>query len=558
MPDARKLTKKQKKSQPLSAPQQVTVQDFETQLRISIRTVLIHAHTLLELLTPTDRGTSPGLNTMISDIGKIQSAIEQMQQLLDVLFKKPAAGKSIDFNYFSATVRHDLRTPVNAVIGYSEMLLEDCEDFSNSMMLKGNVENILNAGHHILGLVDALLQFAQPSPVSKKSKAKDPQDKEQPSLLDSDLLTLHHSHTEKYKARINPNEMGHILIVDDKSSNRDLLSRQLGRYGYQVSQASGGIMALEILQSQKYPIELILLDLIMPDMNGYDVLQRLKEDDKLARLPVLIISALDEIDSVVRCIEMGAQDYLQKPFNPIILRAKINAYLEQKHLRDREQAFICQLKQEQKKSEQLLLNILPKAIAIRLKRGEKTIADSFNEATVLFADIVGFTSLSSRISPVELVKQLNEIFHAFDILAELYHLEKIKTIGDAYMLVGGVPTKLPNHTAVVAEMAIDMLDAIERLNSQNNTQYQIRIGIHTGPVVAGIIGKYKFNYDLWGDTVNIASRMESQGKPDAIQLSAITYQSIKQQFHCESRGFIDIKGKGKMHTYWLKKARIAS
>ena len=555
MPDARKLSKKQKKSQALSAPQQVTVQDFETQLRISIRTVLIHAHTLLELLTLPERAASPGLNTMISDIGKIQSAIEQMQQLLDVLFKKPAAGKNIDFNYFSATVRHDLRTPVNAVIGYSEMLLEDCEDFSNSMMLKGNVENILNAGHHILGQVDALLQFTQPNNPSPQQQSTD---EAPPNLLDGDLLTLHHTHTEKYKTRINPDEMGHILIIDDKSSNRDLLSRQLGRYGYHVNQASSGMMALDILQSQKYPIELILLDLIMPDMNGYEVLKHLKEDEKLAHLPVLVISALDEIDSVVRCIEMGAQDYLQKPFNPIILRAKINAYLEQKHLRDREQAFIRQLKQEQKKSEQLLLNILPQAIATRLKRGEKTIADSFSEATVLFADIVGFTSLSSRISPVELVKQLNEIFHAFDILAELYRLEKIKTIGDAYMLVGGVPTKLPNHAPVVAEMAIDMIDAIERLNSQNNTHYQIRIGIHTGPVVAGIIGKYKFNYDLWGDTVNIASRMESQGKPNAIQLSAITYQHIKQHFYCESRGFIDIKGKGKMHTYWLKKAKIAS
>ncbi len=550
MSDTHRFSKMQEQTPVFSANKQVTAQDFETQLRISVRTILIHAHTLLELLSPPQQGADATRTAMIADVGKIQSAIEQMRLLLDELFSPPAEGQTIDFSYFSATVRHDLRTPINAVVGYSEMLLEDCEDLVANQTIKGNIENILNAGHHLLGLVDALLQFTQvDKPVPKLEEL------EQPSLLDSNILSLHHPKLEKYKARVAQDETGHILIVDDKSSNRDLLSRQLGRYGYQVSQADSGKQALKLL-AELDDIELVLLDLIMPDMNGYDVLERLKADEKLARLPVLIISALDEIDSVVRCIEMGAQDYLQKPFNPVILRAKINAYLEQKHLRDREQAFIEQLKQEQEKSEQLLLNILPQAIAERLKQGENTIADSFNEATVLFADIVGFTSLSSQISPVDLVKQLNEIFHAFDILAELYGLEKIKTIGDAYMLVGGVPTELPNHALVVAEMSIDMLDAISRLNSQNHTDYQIRVGIHTGPVVAGIIGKYKFNYDLWGDTVNIASRMESQGRADMIQVSQSTYQAIEKRFQCESRGLIDIKGKGKMHTYWLKHAKL--
>jgi class 3 adenylate cyclase len=289
----------------------------------------------------------------------------------------------------------------------------------------------------------------------------------------------------------------------------------------------------------------------MPKMNGYQVLAEMKADPKLSRIPVIMISALDEIDSVVRCIEMGAEDYLQKPFNQVILNAKISASLERKRLRDREYAFIKKLQIEQQKSEKLLLNILPKPIADRLKRGARTIADSFPEATVLFCDLVGFTELCAGISAEELVERLNKIFLAFDLLTESHGLEKIKTIGDAYMLVGGLPTPRPDHAETVANMALDMFDAIAEINQKAHTDFRIRVGIHTGPVVAGVIGKNKFNYDLWGDTINVASRMESHGAPDRIQISEAAYQRIKNKFLCEERGPIEVKGKGKMVTYWL-------
>ena len=151
-----------------------------------------------------------------------------------------------------------------------------------------------------------------------------------------------------------------------------------------------------------------------------------------------------------------------------------------------------------------------------------------------------------------MVKKLNTIFSAFDDLTEKYELEKIKTIGDAYMLVGGLPTERPDHVQAVANIALEMLSEIERLNKENGSDFKIRIGMHTGPVVAGVIGKHKFNYDLWGDTVNIASRMEALGLPSCIQVSEITYQLIKDQFVFEKRGSIDVKGKGKMVTYFLK------
>ncbi|OUD16330.1 adenylate/guanylate cyclase domain-containing response regulator [Thioflexithrix psekupsensis] len=340
-----------------------------------------------------------------------------------------------------------------------------------------------------------------------------------------------------------------LLVVDDKESNRDLLSRRLEKQGFRVEVATHGVQALEMIRHNSY--DLVLLDIIMPEMDGYEVLATLKSEEDFRHLPVIMISALDEIDSVVRCIEMGAEDYLQKPFNQVILQAKIFASLERKRLRDREHAFLQKLQEEQEKSEKLLLNILPKPIADRLKSGEHTIADSFPEVTVMFSDLVKFTELSAGISPTQLVEKLNEIFLAFDLLADKHGLEKIKTIGDSYMLVGGLPTPRADHAQAVAAMALDMFTAIEELNHKNRSNFKIRVGIHTGPVVAGVIGKNKFNYDLWGDAVNIASRMESHGIPGQIQISESTYQRVKNHFILEKRGIIEVKGKGEMVTYLL-------
>jgi CHASE2 domain-containing sensor protein/class 3 adenylate cyclase len=207
---------------------------------------------------------------------------------------------------------------------------------------------------------------------------------------------------------------------------------------------------------------------------------------------------------------------------------------------------------EKEKSERLLLNILPEVIARELKEEQHSIADYFSEATILFSDIVGFTPLSSRISPIELVSLLNQMFSIFDQLAEKHGLEKIKTIGDAYMVVGGLPIPREDHTEAVAEMALEMQDALtHQFQVEWDETFEIRVGIHTGPVVAGVIGTKKFIYDLWGDTVNVASRMESSGKPSRIQVTADTYEKLKTKFLLEERGLIQVKGKGEMRTYWL-------
>ncbi len=206
---------------------------------------------------------------------------------------------------------------------------------------------------------------------------------------------------------------------------------------------------------------------------------------------------------------------------------------------------------EKQTSERLLLNVLPAPIADRLKRNQGIIVDRFDQVSVLFADIVGFTALSSRTTPEALVTMLDELFSVFDHLAEVHGLEKIKTIGDAYMAVAGIPEPRDNHAIAVARMALDMQAALQEYATRHGSDLAIRIGIHTGSVVAGVIGRKKFIYDLWGDTVNLASRMESHGIAGRVHISEATLECLRDSFEVEPRGIIEIRSKGSMSTYLL-------
>jgi class 3 adenylate cyclase len=209
------------------------------------------------------------------------------------------------------------------------------------------------------------------------------------------------------------------------------------------------------------------------------------------------------------------------------------------------------LRLEQEKSERLLLNVLPAPIAGRLKQTEGVIADGFPDVTVLFADIVDFTRRSERIAPEQVVQALNDLFSVFDQHARQRGLEKIKTVGDAYMVAGGLPDPRPDHAEAVIEMAMAMRDEVARRSDPGGQPLAVRIGIDTGPVVAGVIGTSKFSYDLWGDTVNTASRMESQGVAGCIQVTARTYERLRDGYRFERRGPISVKGKGEIVTYFL-------
>jgi class 3 adenylate cyclase len=361
-----------------------------------------------------------------------------------------------------------------------------------------------------------------------------------------------------------------ILIVDDKLENIRFLSNFLAKQGYQVRKAINGQAAL--MAARTVRPDLILLDINMPGMGGYEVCEKLKQEPQTSSIPIIFLSAGDDIDDKIRAFKVGGVDYITKPFQLEEALVRIQTHLKvqslQKKLLVRNEelqqtvtalqktqaaleASEAALQESQEQTERLLLNILPLSIAERLKQDTSAIAEHFDDVTILFADIVGFTPLSTRIKPAELVNLLNEIFSNFDELTEKHGLEKIKTIGDAYMVVGGLPVPKPAHAEAVAQMALDMQGAIAHFQAKYSEQLQIRIGINTGSVVAGVIGTKKFIYDLWGDAVNVASRMESSGVPGKIQVTEGTYERLKERYEFEKRGQVDVKGREEMTTYWL-------
>lgn len=334
----------------------------------------------------------------------------------------------------------------------------------------------------------------------------------------------------------------YVLVVDDEEHNRTLLRDPLEARGYEVCEAEDGERALEEI-AKRIP-DIVLLDVMMPNMDGFDLCNRIKKDPKTASVPVLMLTALSERHERLMGIKVGANDFLTKPIDLQDVLLRVANAVRGKHLFDRLQA-------EQQRSESLLLNVLPEPIAVRMKKGETNIVDCFAQATVLIADLAGFSTLCAHIKAEEVVWLLNEVFTTFDSLAERHGLEKIKTIGDAYMVVGGVPVSRVDHAEAVANLAIDMRGEIDRFNRSYNTSFQFRTGICTGPVIAGVIGRRKFSYDLWGETVNIASRLEAFSEPGEIQASESAYHRLNDKYTFGRKQKIEMKSGHEIVTYTL-------
>jgi len=354
-----------------------------------------------------------------------------------------------------------------------------------------------------------------------------------------------------------------VLVVDDTPTNLSLMSDLLEAL-YTVKVATGGARALKIARSDTPP-DLILLDIMMPEMDGYEVCRQLQADERTRGIPVIFLTARNEASDEQQGLELGAVDYITKPISPPIVLARVKSHLTLKRLRDLDQERLTMLNQEkqlldqekqlleleQMKTDKLMLNILPKPIAERLKRGEKNISGSYAEATILFSDLVGFTEFSSKISATELVKLLNDLFTRFDKRAENLGLEKIKTIGDSYMAAGGIPIPRSDHAELCAEMALGMFEDLRSFNTAHGKNVGMRIGLNSGPVVAGVIGFTKFSYDLWGNTVNTASRMESTAPIGQTQVSASTHELLKDTFALQENGLQECKGLGQVKAYLL-------
>nr|WP_255600010.1 adenylate/guanylate cyclase domain-containing protein [Afifella sp. IM 167] len=433
-----------------------------------------------------------------------------------------------------------MRTPLNAIIGYTEMAVEDIDEFPEAIELLPDIAKLLHEARHLLDSIDTIVDL------TRDGSTPVPAHGGRDEAVVAELLS-----TLAPSSQADVREVGRVLVVDDNESNRDLLARRLRQDGHDVVSVTSGIEALEILQGEAF--DLILLDLLMPGMNGLDVLLRLKADERWYQIPVIVVSGLNETGAVLKCIEAGADDYLPKPCDLVLLRARINACLERKRWRERERAYLAEISEEKAKSDRLLRNILPAAIVERLNDGETIIADRFEAVSILFADIVGFTPVAASMTPAHLVNRLDRIFSDFDLLATQLGVEKIKTIGDAYMAAAGLPEPRHDHAEAMAEFALGILEALQRLNVDGGPELKIRIGIHSGPVVAGVIGRRKFIYDVWGDTVNVASRLEANGLPDRIQVSPQVRDALAHRFSFEERGFITLKGKGRTAAFLLSR-----
>ena len=330
------------------------------------------------------------------------------------------------------------------------------------------------------------------------------------------------------------NSAGYLLVVDDNKVNRLLLGRSLEQQGHRVEMAENGFQALEMMHAR--PFDLVLLDIEMPVMNGYQVLEKAASDLQLRDVPIIITSALDELDSVVRCIEMGAEDYLTKPVNPVLLKARIGASLEKKRLRDRQR--------------ELIRKFATSEVASDLEESGFALGGKFVEATAMFSDIRSFTTIAESQTPEETIELLNTYYTLmFEAISDQGGVVN-QMVGDGLMAIFGAPLSQPDHCDHAVKAALDMIDMIRLLNAdrlaQGKTEIRIGIGIASGKVIAGYTGTMqRATYTCVGDTVNLAARLESHtkvvGKP--ILIDGTTQSALTSPIKTEPEGLFRLKGK---------------
>ncbi|MCJ2077104.1 response regulator [Methylobacterium sp. E-016] len=334
-----------------------------------------------------------------------------------------------------------------------------------------------------------------------------------------------------------------ILIVDDEPFNLDLLEQELEILGHASVRAADGRAALELLGEGAY--DLVLLDVMMPMLDGYAVLRAMKAHERLRHTPVVMISALTEISSIARCIEMGAEDYLPKPFEPVLLEARVRACLERKRLHDRELAHLETIEHARRRADDLLRAILPAAAVGELMATGTVKPRLFHDVAVLFIDLVGFTTWCHAQGPEAVVAEVQRLAEAFEAVADRHGLEKIKTIGDAFMATANLLA--PHADPVTA--AVDCVRDMVPLARDGSTPWRIRAGIHVGPVVGGVVGQTKFTFDLWGDTVNVAARLCALGDGCAVHLSGEAAARVRDGSAIHPIGKVFLKGKGEHEVH---------
>lgn len=503
-------------------------------LKHDLRTPLNHIIGYSEMLLE-EAADSPR-QEFVADLERIHFAGRRLLNVVNDLFDPV---KSAAYKADPQLIHHEVRTPLNQIIGYAEIIQEEARE-RGADALAGDAGRILEAARELLRQV--VEHFSSLGAESRAPAGKSPAAaavftrRESGATGEAEGATF---------ATAPGAKSGAILVADDDEGNRTMLGRRLTRLGYQVTLAENGRAALESLRTGRF--DLLLLDIQMPELNGYEVLEQMKADPALRDIPVVVLSASDENERVARCVEMGAEDYLPKPFDPVLLQARIGACLEKKQLRDREISYLIQIQEAKQRSDDLLHIILPHDVVEELKATRSVKPRRFENVGVLFCDIVSFTAYCDRHPPEEILTHLQSLVESFERIVAENGLEKIKTIGDSFMATAGLLTPAENPAMNCVRCGLAMIAAARELPPN----WQVRVGVHPGPVIAGVVGHRKYQYDVWGDTVNIASRMESAAQPGTICVTAETWAQLAPDCHGSPQGRTEIRGKGELELYCI-------
>jgi class 3 adenylate cyclase len=502
------------------------------------------SHMRHELLAPVEaiigyadalrHDAQEGPADFVADIDKMLAASKKLYDLVERLIDPDAL--TLEENNLAdklSQARHDIGNQLNQVVGYCQLLMLNDEG-----QLFGSFQADLEQIRKFCTDCEKKLLYY-------KKAASDPLGLDLANgtdtlVLDAAAIIVPSAAADPAQTRPTP---GLILVVEDNEASAQLAARLLRQQGHSVALAANGRIALEIISRHNFDV--VLMDILMPEMNGYLALKHLKANPKTRHIPVIMVSALDEIQSVVRCIEIGAEDYLPKPIDRVLLDARLNACLEKKRFRDREVEYLREIQQQKKRADELLHVILPAKIVEELKATNAVKPHRHEQVAVLFADIVGFTPYCDKHQPEDVLASLQQLAVLWEEIALRHQVEKIKTIGDALMAACGLLLNVENPVLNCIRCGQEMIQAV-----QAATDWNVRIGIHIGPVVAGVLGQRQYLFDLWGDTVNTAARMESHGVAGQITLTRDAWEKVRDVSLGEWQT-IHVKGKGDHEVFRL-------
>ena len=493
---------------------EATLGHVRHELRTPINGIIGYAEMLLEDVED---------DAITADLERIRTAGRQLLGRVDgVLRPEGLSGTTPeDLEAFAETVRMDLRTPVSSVVGYAELLMETCEEEGRDALLP-DLERILSSARRLLELSDDIVGIATLGTGNAVTEA----------IQSSSAMT------REVLAKIRTGEAtpqdgrGRLLVVDDNETNRDLLSRQLARYGYVVATASDGKEGLDRLEKEDY--DLVLLDVIMPEMDGVETLQRLQDDERLATIPVIMLSSLDEVESAVRCIEMGALDYVSKPVQPTLLEARIAAALEIRELHRRERTYRKRVAADAALIDRLLAGMVPGGLRDRVAEGVLDLVESYPDVTAVRC--VVSPDLRPTTEDADRVRSMGELLARFEALASGAGDVCLWRPDGCLLLVGGNAAGEEGESSSSARAAALVLEAQEGLDGQ------VGFGVHTGTAVGGMLGRDRPRFEVWGEAVDTAESLARLAAPGEVLITSSAEGQLRDSHALESRGVREVGG----------------